>query len=447
MSKTPHVQGLMDHLRTLHKDRKFSNIKISCADGGYMCSGLILAAVSPLLSVVGRSLREDEDPVIVLPDVKLLQFSAFVRNLLSEKGPALGNLEEFISFQEMLQMFNYSRAIIDGGDGTMNKPTATTNVVGSSKAEPEQIIAKITDPPEVLPSMMAVEERVFPPLEMMEEDDTLYQWEVGSNFSERDDDGDNIIPKHKKKTRTINVSNKDAEDNVTKKRTTNRKLKTINVRTDNENTTSNLGELVKKCYNLHKDSYTCNICFSVRNGVRSAQQHLLWHQKHPGEDFHTANICKQCQKVCADYNAMKFHVRQVHCDRTLKCTHEGCSKVFKTQVALKSHLDIHAGIKNFVCDDCGFTFRSKQELNGHILRKHSNIKKSIPCELCGKLFRHMSNLKSHFNIHKQQNERQHKCIECNITFKSEITLQNHMTLHDPTRPFKCSKCPLRYKVV
>lgn len=143
---------------------------------------------------------------------------------------------------------------------------------------------------------------------------------------------------------------------------------------------------------------------------------------------------------------MKFHVRQVHCDRTLKCTYDGCTKVFKTQVALKSHLDIHAGVKNYVCSECGFAFRSKQELKGHILRKHSNVKKSIPCELCGKLFRHMSNLKSHFNIHKQQNERQHRCSECNVTFKSEITLQNHMTLHDPTRPFKCSKCPLRYKV-
>ncbi len=32
-----------------------------------------------------------------------------------------------------------------------------------------------------------------------------------------------------------------------------------------------------------------------------------------------------------------------------------------------------------------------------------------------------------------------------MTFKSEVTLQNHMTLHDPSRPFKCSKCPLRYK--
>ena len=114
-------------------------------------------------------------------------------------------------------------------------------------------------------------------------------------------------------------------------------------------------------------------------------------------------------------------------------------------MALKSHLDIHEGIKNFVCSECGFAFRSKQEMKGHMLRKHSHVKRSIPCEICGKLFRHMSNLKSHFNIHKQQSERQHRCKECNITFKSDVTLKTHMTLHDPSRPFKCSKCPLRYK--
>ena len=203
--------------------------------------------------------------------------------------------------------------------------------------------------------------------------------------------------------------------------------------------------LIQKCFVQEKNIFVCSICGTERNGGRSIQQHLLWHQRHPNEDYLTCNICKQCGKVCTDYNAMKFHVRQVHCDRTLACTYEGCGKVFKTQVALKSHHDIHAGIKNYVCAECGFAFRSKQEMKGHVLRKHSKVKKSIPCELCGKIFRHMSNLKSHLNIHKAQSERQHRCTECNVTFKSEVSLKNHMILHDPSRPFKCSKCPLRYK--
>ncbi len=207
----------------------------------------------------------------------------------------------------------------------------------------------------------------------------------------------------------------------------------------------NLQELSHQNFRNGRKLFVCQVCGTEKKGNRAMQQHLIWHGKHPNEDYLSCHICGECGKVCADYNAKKFHVRQVHCERSLKCPHEKCSRAFKTRVALKSHLDIHAGVKNYVCSECGLAFRSKQEMKGHVLRKHSNVSKSIPCELCGKLFRHMSNLKSHFNIHKAQSERPHRCADCNLTFKSEATLKAHLILHDPSRPFKCSKCPLRYK--
>ena len=90
-------------------------------------------------------------------------------------------------------------------------------------------------------------------------------------------------------------------------------------------------DLVQGCYSSERGLYVCNVCGIERNAARSMQQHALWHQRHPNEDYQTCNICKQCGKVCADYNAMKFHVRQVHCDRTLKCTYDKCGSVFKVQ--------------------------------------------------------------------------------------------------------------------
>ena len=123
--------------------------------------------------------------------------------------------------------------------------------------------------------------------------------------------------------------------------------------------------------------------------------------------------------------------------------------IFQTKVAWQSHMDIHAGVKNFQCAECGLAFRSKQELKGHVTRNHlsrsSFVKKSLPCELCGKLFRHMHHLKSHFQLHQVQTRRRHRCQECNLTFKSEDSLHNHQVLHDPNRPFPCSKCSLRFK--
>ena len=107
-SQTPHVQGLINHLRTLHKDRRFSNIKVICNDGITNCPGLVLASVSPIMTVVGQSLREDEDPIIILPDIKMKQFEMFFHCLMSEEGP--DDTKETAIFLELLHIFsnNYS---------------------------------------------------------------------------------------------------------------------------------------------------------------------------------------------------------------------------------------------------------------------------------------------------------------------------------------------------
>ena len=96
-----------------------------------------------------------------------------------------------------------------------------------------------------------------------------------------------------------------------------------------EEENGDIRQIVQGCYSSERGLFVCHVCGIERTGGRSMQQHVLWHQKHPNEDYRTCNICKQCGKVCVDFNSMKFHVRQVHCGRTLKCTYENCSKFFK----------------------------------------------------------------------------------------------------------------------
>jgi uncharacterized Zn-finger protein len=193
------------------------------------------------------------------------------------------------------------------------------------------------------------------------------------------------------------------------------------------------------------ENFVCVKCGIEKKGNRAMQQHLIWHQKHPDEDFHTAHICKECGKVCGDHSLLRAHLRLVHSPRTFECTLKGCGKSFKSKEGLKQHLSVHAGVKDFVCAECGYAVRTKHHLKLHVLKKHTEMKRSIPCEVCGKLFRHMSNLKCHFYTHKARQERQHKCIICSLTFRSLKSLESHNALHDPSRPFKCSQCPLRYK--
>ena len=63
----------------------------------------------------------------------------------------------------------------------------------------------------------------------------------------------------------------------------------------------------QNCYSSERGLFICHECGVERTGGRSMKQHVMWHQKHPNEDYQTCNICQQCNKVCTDYNALKFH--------------------------------------------------------------------------------------------------------------------------------------------
>ena len=206
-----------------------------------------------------------------------------------------------------------------------------------------------------------------------------------------------------------------------------------------------VSEEARDCYDTKLALYICPKCGTERKNTRSMQQHLTWHQKYPNEDFHTSHICKICGKICADHSLLRAHSRLVHSPRTFVCPEDQCAKSFKSKEGLKQHLLVHSGVKNFICSQCGYAVRTRHHLKLHILKKHTEMKKTIPCEVCGKLFRHISNLKCHFYTHKARLEREHRCEPCGLTFRTQKSLDSHMALHDQSRPFKCSKCDLRYK--
>ena len=211
-SQTPHVQGLINHLRTLHKDRRFSNIKVICNDGVTNCPGLVLASVSPIMTLIGQSLREDEDPIIILPDIQLKQFETFLHCLMSEEGP--DDTKETAIFLDLLHIFSNNYSLV------------------------QEI--------EHIQSVDKNEEKV--------EDDHFSDWKD----CDSDGESDSVEIKPKKRMKQSKPKKK-------------AKLNPRQIESDKEK----LREMVKNCYFKDRNAYICQICCVEKSGPRSMQVTII----------------------------------------------------------------------------------------------------------------------------------------------------------------------------
>ncbi|TPX72641.1 hypothetical protein SpCBS45565_g00401 [Spizellomyces sp. 'palustris'] len=90
----------------------------------------------------------------------------------------------------------------------------------------------------------------------------------------------------------------------------------------------------------------------------------------------------------------------VHCEKgaakAFKCTHPGCNKRFTRLQNLKSHTDVHTGMRPFPCDQCDAKFRRRQDLQRHNRTMHGAAKLHS-CPRCKKPFARADALKRHMS--------------------------------------------------
>jgi hypothetical protein len=329
----PFAPGLLQIIDSFQVDRKFINLKLLCIDGSYMTSGLVLAAVSPVIKHIGASRPDEEDAIIVLPDFCVGQVANFVKQLTSPSPPK--DEEQTETFRDMLDFFGTEPPMVVKEDHGKEVPPLPQAI----KTEPT------TNQDELLGVGKANWDEDSSDLFCSDED----KMDEDEDEDDDDDDPDYVkkvtLPRKMGRSKTKTCIEPNTEDTDSDGGSPNKqpRLQSEGMHRPGRLKNSNnimeiyysiadrerLRDKVRDCLVPEKNIYICYVCGIERKGARSTQQHLIWHEKHPNEDFHTCHICKQCGKVCADYNAMKFHVRQVHCDRTLKCTYDDCFKVFK----------------------------------------------------------------------------------------------------------------------
>ncbi|KAJ8944086.1 hypothetical protein NQ318_019424 [Aromia moschata] len=99
--------------------------------------------------------------------------------------------------------------------------------------------------------------------------------------------------------------------------------------------------------------------------------------------------------------------------------------MYKGEVCLQAHIERHAGLKPFACNECGRKFSLRNSLNRHKMI-HSGVK-PYKCEVCEKRFSQSGILARHMRIHS--GEKPYPCPACPKEFAYKHHLQGHVRSH------------------
>lgn len=119
----------------------------------------------------------------------------------------------------------------------------------------------------------------------------------------------------------------------------------------------------------------------------------------------------------------------------LKCTI--CTKTFKYESNLQSHLSAHKRRKCYKCQHCTKTFTFESDYNQHILTLHSGLT-FFSCDYCQEQFFQLSELESHRVTH--DGKRPYQCRYCEKNYTRKGDLKKHYRVHSGEKPYQCEIC-------
>ena len=221
---------------------------------------------------------------------------------------------------------------------------------------------------------------------------------------------------------------------------------------------------------VHKIS--CSFCsFYCENDIEMGRHLKLNHNdKHPYK-------CSICEKSFAIELSFKIHLLS-HGDIVVKkhskpktvidCPH--CSESFTTTRRVLRHVcEVHPKLHVYFCNECKISFKSKLELDKHIvspfhqdkvrkvtlcpvckvsclrLTKHMTIKhpnyRPFLCDMCGYSCKTHTKMKIHQLTHLS--EKPFQCPHCHKFLKSKVSWSRHVKNHSSEKRFSCAQCNFR----
>uniref|UniRef100_A0A8C6NZS3 Zinc finger and BTB domain containing 16a n=1 Tax=Nothobranchius furzeri TaxID=105023 RepID=A0A8C6NZS3_NOTFU len=173
----------------------------------------------------------------------------------------------------------------------------------------------------------------------------------------------------------------------------------------------------------------CNVCGAELPDNEAVEQHR---KMHSGMKTYS---CELCGKSFLDSLRLRMHLLSHSVYHSQSMRHRP-----STQTALQQHMEVHAGVRSYICSECNRTFPSHTALKRH-LRSHTAGDHPFECEFCGSCFRDESTLKGHKRIHT--GEKPYECNGCGKKFSLKHQLETHYRVHTGEKPFECKLCHQR----
>ncbi|XP_063957147.1 zinc finger protein 3 homolog [Lytechinus pictus] len=150
--------------------------------------------------------------------------------------------------------------------------------------------------------------------------------------------------------------------------------------------------------------------------------------------------CKECHARYKTANELERHVVKKHQkQKSFLC--EICGDALATRGGMKIHMERkHTEIKFQTCDICDYTTRSTTRLKTHI-KKHNKETSEFLCKPCKKSFVSASKLRQHEQSPMHKNSVDPIiCEHCGYVTKKRDNFLVHLRKHTGEKPYKCSHC-------